>query len=83
VSKDSVKSHVKFREKEALNYRLLSDEDSDTCERYGVWVEKTLYGRKYMGIQRTTFVIDEEGKIERIFPRVSVEGHCGEVLAGL
>ena len=83
MSKDSVKSHVKFREKEALNYRLLSDEKSDVCEKYGVWVEKSMYGKKYMGIARTTFVIDEEGKIEKIFEKVSVEGHCGEVLGAL
>ena len=80
VSKDSIKSHVKFRDQEELNYRLLSDEGSDTCEKYGVWVEKSMYGKKYMGIARTTFVIDEDGKIEKIFEKVSVEGHCGEVL---
>lgn len=83
VSKDSVKSHQKFREKEELNYRLLSDENSDVCEKYGVWVEKSMYGRKYMGIERTTFLIDEEGKIQKIFPKVAVEGHSGEVLTSL
>ena len=78
-----MKSHRKFHDLEKLNYRLLSDEDSDVCERYGVWVEKSMYGKKYMGIERTTFLIDEEGRIERIFPKVQVEGHCGEVLESL
>ena len=83
ISKDSVASHQKFKEKEGLTYRLLSDKDGDTCEAYGVWVEKSMYGRKYMGIERTTFLIDAEGKIEKIFPKVKVEGHCGEVLTSL
>jgi len=83
VSKDPVKSHVKFCEKEKLNFTLLSDAESDVCERYGVWVEKSMYGKKYMGIERTTFVIDEEGKIAKIFPKVKVTEHSAEVLAAL
>jgi len=83
ISKDSVASHQKFKEKEGLTYRLLSDKDGDVCEKYGVWVEKSMYGRKYMGIERTTFLIDADGKIAKIFPKVKVDGHCGEVLTSL
>ena len=80
VSKDSVASHHKFREKEGLSFDLLSDEDSDTCERYGVWKEKSMYGRTHMGIERTTFVIDKNGRIAKVFPKVKVDGHADEVL---
>lgn len=80
VSKDSVASHHKFREKEGLTFDLLSDEDGDVCERYGVWKEKSMYGRTHMGIERTTFVIDGNGRIARVFPRVKVQGHAEEVL---
>ncbi len=80
VSKDPVKSHVQFRDKEGLNFPLLSDHESDVCEKYGVWKEKSMYGRKYMGIERTTFLIDENGRIEKIFPKVKVPGHCAEVM---
>jgi peroxiredoxin Q/BCP len=83
ISKDSVESHHKFRQKEGLTFPLLSDADSDVSERYGVWKEKTNYGKTYMGIERTTFVIDEEGRIARIFPKVKVEGHADEVLAAV
>ncbi|HET6617129.1 MAG TPA: thioredoxin-dependent thiol peroxidase [Gemmatimonadota bacterium] len=80
VSKDSVASHHQFREKEGLTFHLLSDEDSDVSERYGVWKEKSMYGRTNMGIERTTFVIDENGRIARVFPKVKVQGHADEVL---
>ena len=83
VSRDSVASHVKFKAKYELNFPLLSDEDGAVCEKYGVWVEKSMYGRKYMGIERTTFLIDEEGRIAKIFPKVKVDGHCAEVLEAL
>jgi peroxiredoxin Q/BCP len=83
ISKDSVESHHEFRAKEGLSFPLLSDADSDVSERYGVWKEKTNYGRKYMGIERTTFVIDGRGRIARIFPKVKVEGHADDVLAAV
>ncbi len=80
ISKDSVTSHDKFKAKHELNFTLASDEHSDTCERYGVWVEKNMYGKKYMGIQRATFLIDKNGKLARIWPKVKVAGHVSEVL---
>ncbi len=83
VSKDSVESHEKFRQKEGLTFTLLSDADSDVSERYGVWKEKSMYGKKYMGIERTTFLIDEAGRIARVFPHVKVDGHDEEVLSAL
>lgn len=83
ISKDSPARHKKFREKYGLDFDLLSDEDGGVCEKYGVWKEKSLYGRKFMGIERTTLVIDEDGKIARIFPKVKVKGHIDEVFAGL
>ncbi len=83
VSPDSVASHAKFTEKYELSFPLLSDPDHAIAEAYGVWVEKSLYGRKYMGIERTTFVIDEKGKIARIFAKVKVAGHVDEVLGAL
>lgn len=81
VSKDSVKKHDKFVEKYGLKFPLVSDEDSDICETYGVWVEKSMYGKKYMGIERTTFLIDENGKIAHIWNKVKVPGHADEVIA--
>lgn len=81
VSKDSVESHRKFKEKHGLNFPLLSDPDGKVCEAYGVWKEKSLYGRKFMGIERTTFVIGPDGKISRIFPKVKVAGHAEAVIA--
>lgn len=83
VSADSVASHQRFKEKYRLNFPLLADPDKKVVQAYGVWKEKSLYGRKYTGLERTTFLIDEEGRIARIFPRVQVDGHCGEVLAAL
>ena len=80
VSKDSVKSHVKFRDKYGLDLRLLSDEGGEMVERYGVWVEKSMYGRKYMGIDRSTFLIDRDGVIRRVWRKVKVPGHVEEVL---
>lgn len=80
ISKDSVESHQQFRAKEGLTFHLLSDEDSDMCERYGVWKEKSMYGKTHMGIERTTFVIDENGRVARVFPKVKVQGHADEVL---
>lgn len=83
VSPDSVESHKKFKEKFHLNFPLLSDEEKKVVNAYGVWKQKSLYGRKYMGVERTTFVIDKAGKIKKIFPKVKVDGHYEEVLAEL
>ena len=80
VSKDSVKSHGKFRQKHELSVRLASDVEGDVVQRYGVWVEKSMYGRKYMGIERATFLIDGSGVIRRVWRKVSVTGHADEVL---
>jgi peroxiredoxin Q/BCP len=81
ISKDSVKSHDKFRDKHGLDLVLASDEASDVCERYGVWAEKSMYGKKYMGIERSTFLIDGSGKVARAWHKVKVPGHVDEVLA--
>jgi len=81
VSKDSVRKHDKFRDKHKLGVALLSDEASDVCERYGVWAEKSMYGKKYMGVERSTFLIDREGIIRKIWRKVSVPDHVAEVLA--
>ncbi|MCF1710166.1 thioredoxin-dependent thiol peroxidase [Tabrizicola sp. J26] len=81
ISKDSVKAHDKFCKKHGLQIVLASDEGGTTCEDYGVWVEKSMYGKTYMGIERTTFLIDGAGKIARVWPKVSVKGHADEVLA--
>ena len=83
VSKDTVKGHGKFRQKYALKIRLGSDVDGAVVEAYGVWVEKSMYGRKYMGIERATFLIDGAGVIRRIWRKVSVTGHAQEVLAAV
>jgi len=83
VSADSVSSHRKFSEKFQLNFPLLSDESKAMIQAYGVWKEKSLYGRKYMGIERTTVVINEDGTIRKIFPKVKVNGHVKEVLQAL
>ena len=80
VSPDSVKSHLKFIEKFNLPFILLADEDKKICQAYGVWVEKSMYGRKYMGVARTTFVINKEGQIAKIFEKVKPEDHEKEVL---
>lgn len=81
ISKDSVKSHDKFRDKHQLRLILLSDEAGDVAERYGVWGEKSAYGRTFMGIERATFLIDREGRIARVWRKVKVPGHVAEVLA--
>ena len=83
VSPDSVESHKKFEQKYKLNFDLLSDEKKEVLEKYNVWQEKSMYGRKYMGVVRTTFIIDPEGKIKKIFPKVKVNGHNKEVLEAL
>lgn len=83
VSKDSVKAHDRFCRKHGLGVILASDEEGDTCERYGLWVEKNMYGKTYMGIERTTFLIDGAGRIARIWPKVKVQGHAEEVLAAV
>jgi peroxiredoxin Q/BCP len=80
ISKDTVAKHEKFRDKHSLNVILGSDEDGAVCEAYGVWVEKSMYGRKYMGIERATFLIDAEGKLAQIWRKVKVAGHSDQVL---
>jgi peroxiredoxin Q/BCP len=80
ISKDSIKSHANFKEKENLNFILGSDTTGDVCEKYQVWVEKSMYGRKYFGIQRSTFLIDEKGKVVHIWRKVSVPDHVEAVL---
>ena len=80
VSKDSPKSHAKFRDKYELKVRLLSDEDGSACEAFGTWVEKSMYGRKYMGIERATFLVDRDGVVKRVWPKVKVPGHAAAVL---
>lgn len=83
ISRDPVKSHVKFRDKYSLSFPLLADEDGTVCQQYGVWVEKSMYGRKYFGIERTTFLIDTHGIIQHIWRKVKVPGHGNEVLKRL
>ena len=83
ISKDSVASHVKFAEKYNLNFILLSDVELDAIKAYGVWQEKKLYGKVSMGVARTTFVIDENGVIEKIMPKVKPDTNAEEILAAL
>ena len=83
VSKDDLESHAKFRKKYSLSFPLLSDPEGKVLEAYGVWKEKNLYGKMFMGIERTTYVIDEDGRVKKVFPRVKVDGHVDEVLAVL
>ena len=80
ISPDSVKSHDKFRDKHGLKVILLADEEKAVLEAYGVWVEKKMYGRSYMGVERSTFLIGKNGKIVRIWRKVKVPGHVDEVL---
>ena len=80
ISKDSIASHDKFMEKKSLGVPLLSDENSDVCESYDVWKEKKMYGKTFMGIERSTFLIDAEGRIAEIWPKVKVPGHAEAVL---
>ncbi len=79
ISTDDVKSHEKFATKFELPFPLLADEDHSICEKYGVWVEKNMYGKVSMGVQRATFLIDKQGKIARAWPKVKVDGHVTEV----
>ena len=83
VSKDSVARHDKFKAKYKLPFTLVSDEDGKICEKYGTWIEKSLYGRKYMGIERATFLIDKDGVVRKIWNKVKVAGHVDEVKAAL
>ncbi|MEK9796820.1 MAG: thioredoxin-dependent thiol peroxidase [Alphaproteobacteria bacterium] len=80
VSKDSVKRHENFKAKNELPFTLASDEDGDVCETYGVWAEKSMYGRKFMGIERATFLIDGKGRVRKVWRKVKVPGHAEEVL---
>jgi len=80
ISKDDISSHKKFKEKYNLPFNLLSDESLETIKDYGVWKEKNMYGKKYMGIERTTFIIDEKGKIRKIYHKVKVIEHIEEIL---
>ena len=81
VSRDPVKALDKFAEKYSLTFPLASDEAGTLTDAYGVWVEKSMYGKKYMGIERSTFLVGADGKIARVWPKVKVEGHAAEVLA--
>lgn len=79
VSPDSVESHRKFKTKYELPFQLLADEQRQLANAFGVWKEKSMYGRKFMGIERTTVIVDADGRVARIFPKVSVPGHVGQV----
>ena len=83
ISKDSVKKHDNFKAKHGLNFPLASDENGDVCERYGVWKEKSMYGKTFMGIERTTFLIDENGIISQIWRKVKVNDHMDEIQSAL
>ena len=83
ISKDSIKKQKNFKEKYELPFELLSDEDEKICNAYGVIKEKSMYGKKYMGIERTTFIIDEEGLIKKVFEKVKVAGHEKQVIEAL
>lgn len=81
VSPDPLKSHEKFINKFELPFLLLTDEEHAVCEQYGVWKEKNMYGKKYWGVERTTFLIDRDGNIAKVYPKVKVNGHMDQVLA--
>lgn len=83
ISKDSVASHDKFRDKHDLGIILASDAEGDVCERYGVWVEKSMYGKKFMGIERATFLVGPDGKLREVWNKVKVPGHVAAVLAAV
>lgn len=83
ISADPVKAQQKFAAKLGLPFQILSDVEHKTAEAYGVWIEKSLYGRTYFGIDRTTFLIDPKGRLSHIFPKVQIEGHAAQVLAVL
>lgn len=79
VSPDGLESHRKFKQKHTLPYRLLVDENHGLANAFGIWKQKSLYGRKYMGLERTTVIIDRSGRVARVFPRVQIPGHVQEV----
>ncbi|MDO5437237.1 MAG: thioredoxin-dependent thiol peroxidase [bacterium] len=81
VSPDSIKSHKSFKEKQNLNFILLSDSEHKLAEEFNVWKEKSMYGRKYMGIERSTFIIDKDGNIEKEWRKVKIKGHIDEVIS--
>ena len=83
ISPDTGKSHLKFREKHTLEVKLASDEDHAVAEAFGSWIEKSMYGKKYMGVDRSTFVIDKAGKVVKAWRKVKVAGHAAEVLAAV
>lgn len=83
ISRDPLKSHDKFAAKFDLTFPLGSDEDGTICEKYGVWVEKSMYGRKYMGIERSTFLIGEDGKILKLWRKVKVPGHADDIMQAI
>jgi len=83
VSPDSVESHVKFKQKYKLNFPLLADEDHEVAEKFGAWREKNMYGKKSMGIQRSTFLLDATGKVAKVWKKVSVDGHDQQVIDAL
>lgn len=80
ISKDDSRRHAKFTEKYDLKVPLATDADGSVCEAFGTWVEKSMYGRKYMGIERSTFLVDRDGVVKRVWPKVKVPGHAEEVL---
>jgi peroxiredoxin Q/BCP len=83
ISKDNVKRHATFADKYNLPFLLLSDESGKVCEKYGVWKEKSMYGKSFLGIVRTTYLIDPQGKISRVYPKVKVKEHAAELLNDL
>ncbi len=83
ISPDSVESHARWKQKFKIPHPLLADADHHVAEQYGVWVEKSTMGRKYWGVARTTFIVDEQGMVVKVFPNVKVQGHAQEVLAAL
>ena len=83
ISKDSVAAQAKFKAKYGFPFTLLADTEGKVCEAYGVWKEKLNYGKTFMGVERTTFLIDEDGKIAKVYPKVKVEGHVHAVLEDL
>lgn len=83
VSPDSVKKHAKFKEKYQLPFTLLADTEHEIAKAYGVWAQKSMFGKKYMGIERSTFIIDRKGNIARVFSKVTISGHVDEVGAAV
>ena len=83
VSPDPVKTHVKFKAKHGLTYPLVADTEHLVCKQYGVWAKKSMFGKKYWGVNRTTFVIDSAGRIAHVFEKVQPEGHAAEVMDAL